>query len=129
MEKINIKIKKFAPVGLAVAVLLILFIGIGSRKAEEESKLTLVLDYGNDDQQVLQVATSEQKRAWSLLQQAAAVSGIDLVADNNFVPIKIDGFANAGGKQWNFYVNEVMQNTSPYEVIVGAPNKITFRFE
>jgi len=99
-------------------------------KGKEESKLTLVLDYGNNHKQTFQLSTSEQKRAWSVLQEVAAVAKIDLVATNNFYPGKIDGTKDGtDNKHWTFYVNGIKQNLSPLEAIVKPPAEIMFRFE
>ena len=110
-------------------MLLVLAVGSYNRN-RNGGKVTVVLDYGNNKEQVLQAPVPEQKRAWNLLQQAAAVAKVDLRANNDFVPVKIDGFLNGyQGKKWTFYVNGKEQTSSPFDVFVKSPDKITFRFE
>lgn len=123
------KSKRSVFIGLFVLVLLILAIGSHNQK-KNNGKVTVVLDYGNNKEQVLQAPVLKQKRAWNLLQQAAAVAKVDLRANNDFIPVKINGFLNGyQGKKWNFYVNGKEQTSSPFDVFVKPPDKITFRFE
>jgi len=114
---------------VAVVVLVgFLMADIGAKTNRD--KLTLTLDYGNQKTQTFLIPATEQERAWNLLQQAIVISGIDLQADKNFTPVKIDGFRNGReGKNWALYVDGVKKYVSPYEVFVEAPNKIVFRFE
>ncbi len=124
IEKINTTII------ISAALLLVVFFlaSIGAKTNRDE--LTLILDYGNENKQTFLVPAAEQKRAWNLLQQATVISGIDLQADKNFIPVKIDGFSNSrDGKNWVLYVDGVRKDVSPYEVFVEAPNRIVFRFE
>lgn len=123
------KAKRNIFISLFVLVLLVLAVGSYNRN-RNGGKVTVVLDYGNNKEQVLQAPVPEQKRAWNLLQQAAAVAKVDLRANNDFVPVKIDGFLNGyQGKKWTFYVNGKEQTSSPFDVFVKSPDKITFRFE
>jgi len=74
--------------------------------------------------------TNQEKRAWSLLQEVAAASKIDLTATNDFYPEKIDGQKDgADNRHWEFYVNGIKQNLSPLEAIVKPPAEVIFRFE
>lgn len=97
---------------------------------KKEDKLVLVLDYGNDYSQSFRLFTTQEKRAWSILQEVAAVAKIDLEATNDFYPQKIDGLTNGlDNKNWNFYVNGVKQESSPFEAVVKPPAEVVFRFE
>jgi len=100
------------------------------QRGTKEKKLTLVLDYGNNHKQTFQLLTSEQRRAWSILQEVAAVSKIDLEATNDFYPRKIDGLRDGiDNKHWVFYVNGIKQNSSPFDAVVKPPAEVIFRFE
>jgi hypothetical protein len=106
----------------------LLFFSPFSKK--EEGKLVLILDYGNNHKQAFQLFTSEQKRAWSLLQEVAAVSKIDLEATNDFYPKKIDSLKDGtDNKHWALYVNGIKQKSSPLDTVVKPPAEVTFRFE
>lgn len=97
---------------------------------KEGGKLVLVLDYGNNHKQSFQLLTNEQKRAWSLLQEVAAVSKIDLEATNDFYPRKIDGMRDGiDNKHWILYVNGIKQKSSPFDAVVKPPAEVIFRFE
>lgn len=99
-------------------------------KKEGEEKLVLILDYGNNHKQAFQLSTSEQRRAWSLLQEVAAVSKIDLEATNDFYPRKIDGMRDGiDNKHWILYVNGIKQKSSPLDAVVKPPAEVIFRFE
>lgn len=115
---------------IIIAILVVLFLFFFSRKNTENRKLTLILDYGNNHRQTFQVSTSEEKRVWSLLQQATALSKINLEPTNDFYPRKIDGLAEGiDNKHWVFYVNGAKQNLSPFDALVKPPAEVVFRFE
>jgi len=96
----------------------------------QKKALVFELDFGDGNKKVFYNYTAEQKKAWSLLQQVAAISKIDLKADENFVPQKIDGYLNGDeNKKWNFYVNGEKNENSPIDVTVKTPDKIAFKFE
>ncbi|MBU4477314.1 DUF4430 domain-containing protein [Patescibacteria group bacterium] len=114
---------------VAILALLIFIYPSGKQDVKEEGKLVLVLDYGNDKQS-FEADIQEQKRAWSLLQQATALSNIPLEATNDFRPKRIDGFANGlDNKYWMFYVNGIKQESSPYDTFVKSPAEVVFKFE
>ncbi|NOY35891.1 MAG: hypothetical protein GXP44_03195 [bacterium] len=123
--------KNLAVAVFFVAAALSALIAVGTKnEPERSSKLVFVLDYGNNNRQAFRVPVSGQKKVWSLLQQAAAMENIDLRADKDFVPVKIDGFPNGrDGKKWAFYVNGVKQESSPVETMVKEKDKVVFRFE
>lgn len=115
---------------IIIIVLIGFFAFFFFKKDAEGKKLILILDYGNDRRQSFQISTSEQKKVWSLLQQAAAISKIDLEPTNDFRPQKIDGLADGtDNKQWVFYVNGTKQNLSPFDAVVNPPAEVVFRFE
>ncbi len=123
------KVKKKVLIGAFVLAFFFLLAASGSFK-HNWNKVTLILDYGNNKQNVLQTTFSGKRRAWNLLQQAAAVVKIDLRANNDFVPVKIDGYYNGyQGKKWVFYVNGKKQPSSPFDTFVKPSDKVTFRFE
>jgi hypothetical protein len=114
---------------VAVLALLVFIYPSGKQEVKEEGKLVLVLDYGNSKQS-FEADIPEQKRAWSLLQQAATLSNISLEATNDFHPKRIDGFANGfDNKYWMFYVNGIKQESSPYDIFVKSPAEVVFKFE
>lgn len=115
---------------IIIAILVVLFLFFFFWKNNKNRKLTLVLDYGNNHRQTFQISTPEEKRVWSFLQQAAAISKIDLEPTNDFYPRKIDGLANGvDNKHWVFYVNGAKQNLSPFDALVKPPAEVVFRFE
>lgn len=115
--------------GIAVLALLVFIYPSGKQENKEEGKLVLVLDYGNSKQS-FEADIPEQKRAWSLLQQATALSNIALEATNDFRPKRIDGFTNGfDNKFWIFYVNGIKQESSPYDTFVKSPAEVVFKFE
>lgn len=121
--------KKKIIIGIAVlaAVSSVYF---GFRLNSQKKALVFELDFGNGDKKVFYNYTDEQKKAWSLLQQVAAISKLDLKADENFVPQKIDGYINGDeNKKWNLYINGIKEVASPMNVTVKVPDKIAFRFE
>jgi hypothetical protein len=122
--------KKIFLIGIIVFALIILvFYSSFEKKKDKEGKLILVLDYGNNKRS-FQVSGAEQKRAWSLLQQVASVSKINLEATPDFYPKKIDGLADGSdNKHWVFYVNGIKQDSSPFDTFVKAPSEVVFRFE
>jgi len=122
--------KSVAVAAFLVAAALSVLVAVGAKNEPPKNKLLFVLDYGNNNRQMFRVPVSGQKRVWGLLQQAAAMENIDLRADKNFVPVKIDGFPNGkDGKRWVFYVNGVKQRISPAKALVKERDKIVFRFE
>ena len=115
---------------IVVVIFFAAFLLFSPLTKNKEEKFTLVLDYGNNHKQTFQLLTSEQRRAWSLLQEVAAVSKIDLEATNDFYPRKIDGMQDGiDNKHWTLYVNGIKQKSSPLDAIVKPPAEITFRFE
>lgn len=117
-------------------IAIIIFIAIVSgffmlQQANKNSKyITLIVDYNNSKKQEFRTPSSEEKSAWSLLQQASVVSGVTLEPTDDFKPQRIGDFKNGfENKQWNFYVNNNKQDKSPYDVKVKAPDKVVFRFE
>jgi len=117
---------------ILIFVIIVVFAGFIflSWAKKKEEKLTLVLDYGNNNKQSFQLLTSEQKRAWSILQEVAAVSKIDLEATNDFYPRKIDGIRDGiDNKHWTLYVNGIKQTSSPFDAMVKPPAEVVFRFE
>lgn len=112
--------------GLALAGLLYFF---PQEKETKPEKLVFTLDFG-DSRKTYQTFIAEEKRAWSLLQQVAAVSGTNLEAGKNFAVKKIDGKENgAGDKEWSLYVNGKKETRSPYDVIIKPPASVEFKFE
>lgn len=125
---INYKDKKLMIAAVLLAVFLIVYFGfdLGSRK----DALTLILDFGSGDKKTFYNYNQEEKSAWSVLQQAAAISGIDLQAGPGFIPKKIDGKANGQeNKNWNLYVNGTRQTISPIEIKVRIPDEVAYKFE
>jgi len=115
---------------IIIVVIFIAFALFSYQRGTKEKKLTLVLDYGNNNKQSFQLLTSEQKSAWSLLQEVAAVSKIDLEATNDFYPRKIDGMRDGiDNKHWTLYVNGIKQKSSPFDAVVKPPAEVIFRFE
>jgi len=115
---------------IIILVIFAAFAVFSYQRGTKEKKLTLVLDYGNNHKQTFQLLTSEQRRAWSILQEVAAVSKIDLEATNDFYPRKIDGLRDGiDNKHWVFYVNGIKQNSSPFDAVVKPPAEVIFRFE
>ena len=116
---------------LGILVLLAFFsVYFGIRMNSQKEALVFELDFGNGNKKVFYNYTAEQKKAWSLLQQVAAISKIELRADENFVPQKIDGYLNGDeNKKWNLYVNGEKKENSPMDVTVKVPDKIAFKFE
>lgn len=115
--------------GAAVLILVYLLPRNQTQKQIKTEKLVLVLDFG-DKTKTFQTYLSEQKRAWSLLQQVAAISEMNLEAGDNFSPKKIDGKENGqDNKKWTLYVDGKKQDASSYDVMVKPPAKVTFKFE
>jgi len=115
---------------IVIIILIVFFLFFFFGNNSKNRKLTLILDYGNNRRQTFQVLASEEKRVWSLLQQATAISGIDLEPTNDFYPRKIDGLADGvDNKHWVFYVNGAKQNLSPFDTLVKPPAEVVFRFE
>ncbi|MCK6462372.1 MAG: hypothetical protein L6Q29_00935 [Candidatus Pacebacteria bacterium] len=120
------KVIQFSVVAIFVLSGLVYFF---PRSADTAKKIVLTLDFG-DSQKSYQTFLKEENRAWSLLQQVAAISGTNLEAGENFSVKRIDGKQNGdGNKNWSFYVNGKKEKRSPYEVMVKAPAKVTFKFE
>ena len=118
-----------AAVFFAVAAIVALA-AVGAQNDSTGNKLVFVLDYGNNNKSAFRVPVSGEKKVWSLLQQATMIKNVDLRADRNFVPVKIDGFPNGkDGKKWELYVNGVRQKKSPAETVVKGDDKVVFRFE
>ncbi len=114
---------------IAIMVIAGVFIANFYLKSDKEKGLTLVLDYGNKKQS-FQVPDIEEKRAWSLLQQVAAVSDIDLEISNDLRPQKIDGFSDGtDNKHWVLYVNGIKKESFPLDTLVVPPSEVVFRFE
>lgn len=114
---------------LAVLAIFILFYPYVRDTIISKTKIMVTLDYG-DKKQSYQVKAEEEQRVWSLLQQATALSSVDLEATNDFRPQRIDGYPNGkDSKEWKLYVNEVKQEKSPFEIYVKSPDKVVFRFE
>lgn len=115
-----------------LAFFLILFAAVGNWLTDRNNKsgeIIFVLDFG-DNKKTYQTFLSEEKKAGSLLQQVAAISGTSLEVGANLVPKKIDGKENGeNDKNWNFYVNGEKKDGSPYDVVVKAPAKVEFKFE
>lgn len=113
----------------AALAIFVLFYPYVKNSILSRSRITLTLDYG-ESKQSYQVKVDQDRRAWSLLQQATALSSVDLEATNDFRPKRIDGYPNGkDNKQWSLYVNGVKQEKSPFEVYVKSPDKLVFRFE
>lgn len=125
---INYKDKKLIIAAVLLAVFLVAYFGfgLGARK----DVLTLILDFGNGSKKTFYNYSQEEKNAWSVLQQATAISSIDLQAGPGFIPKKIDGRANGQeSKNWNLYVNGDRQIISPIEIKVNIPDKVMYKFE
>lgn len=100
------------------------------KNKQGDNTIVLILDYGNNKKQSFKLSTEEPYRVWSLLQQVAAVSNTILVPDNNFYPQKIDSpDGDIANKNWNFYVDGIKQEKSPFETMVSPPAEIIFRLE
>lgn len=113
-----------------VVLAAVLSVYFGIKLNSQKKALVFELDFGNGNKKVFYNYTDEHKKAWSLLQQVAAISKMDLKADINFVPQKIDGYINGDeNKKWNLYVNGIKEADSPMNVTVKVPDKIAFRFE
>ena len=115
---------------IIVVLVAVTSVYFGLKLNSQKKALVFELDFGNGDKKVFYNYTVEQKKAWSLLQQVAAISKINLKADENFVPQEIDGYSNGSeNKKWNLYVNGEKKENSPMDVTVRVPDKIAFRFE
>ena len=115
---------------IIVVLVAVTSVYFGLKLNSQKKALVFELDFGNGDKKVFYNYTVEQKKAWSLLQQVAAISKINLKADENFVPQEIDGYSNGNeNKKWNLYVNGEKKENSPMDVTVRVPDKIAFRFE
>lgn len=117
-------------IGIAIVVIFIIFSLQGEKKGGEPEYLTLTLEYGDGEKQEFRTRSLEEKRAWSLLQQAASLSNIILEPTSDFRPQKINGLENGlNDKEWNLYINDVKQEESPFNIKVSPPDKVVFRFE
>lgn len=100
------------------------------KKERTKEGLVVIVDYGNSQKQAFRLSRTGSNRAWSLLQQIATLSKIELEATNDFRPKKIDGMTDGeDNKHWNLYVNGIKQESSPLETIVNSPAEVVYRFE
>jgi hypothetical protein len=128
MTESDILEKKWRLAGLVLAIVLLAYFGF--KINSQKKAIVLELDFGNGEKKVFYNYSFEEKKAWGLLQQVASISGLDLVADTDFTPKKIDGYLNGkDNKKWNFYVNGTKKEISPMDVVVKIPDKVVFRFE
>lgn len=112
----------------AILLLFLVLIIVGVQK-DGQDNLVVVLDFGAS-RKTFQVSSSEQERAWGLLQQAAVLANTNLEATNDFRPKRIDGLTNGDdNKQWVFYVNGIKQEASPFNTFINPPAEVVFRFE
>jgi hypothetical protein len=96
-----------------------------------DNEAILILDYGNGNVRKFKgPVDGKGTKAWNLLQQASAVSGINVEIADHFIPQNIDGFENGkDGKKWAFYINGERQTATPFEIEIGPGDKVVFRFE
>lgn len=119
---------------IVVIIIFITFYLLGKDNIPSNSSkgnyLTLIIDFGSGQKRQFQTPTPEEKRAWGLLQQASFLANLILEPTNDFRPKKINGLENGfGDKKWNFYVNDVKKEESPFNVKVSPPDTVLFRFE
>lgn len=119
--------KKITFAILLAVVAVALYIGFAP---SQKDAITLIVDFGDGTKKSFYNHSDSAKSAWSLLQQAAAISNLDLEVLKDFYPKKIDGFSNGkDDKAWNLYVNDAKQNSSPISVTVVPPDRVVFKFE
>lgn len=124
------KVKKYKKSIIIGAILLLLVVYLGIKMDSKNNVLTLILDFGNGSKKTFYNYSQEEKSAWSALQQAAAVSKIELQAGPGFSPTKIDGRTNGEeNKKWELYVNSAKQISSPIDIKVSIPDKVIYKFE
>lgn len=66
---------------LVVAVFTGIYYFYPAKDGEKNDAVVLVLDYGNSQKQSFKLVTEERNRAWSLLQQVAAISSLNSCGD------------------------------------------------
>lgn len=127
MDKEN-RYKKLIIIGAILLVLLVVYLGV--KLDSKKNALALILDFGDGSKKTFYNYTPQEKSAWSFLQQATAISSVELEPDVNFYPKKIDGYMNGDkDKKWTFYVNGTKQEASPINVMVNIPDRLVFKFE
>lgn len=94
----------------------------------QSKQIVFVINYGGAEQKFAG-AFDDDVRVWDLLQQATAVSSIELQARSNFVPQKIDGHENGVNGQWRYYINGIRQDVPPFERMVRSGDVVEFRYE
>lgn len=132
--------------GLFSIAFLLIWLGICNFLSEEDffSPVTLAsakesvylyLDFGGLKKErnfSTLVLRNERVKIWNLLQQATAFAGMDLQAEDGYVPVRIDGVPSKSGKNagiWQLYVNYEKHELKPFEATVGAGDKVIFKFE
>ncbi len=119
-------LKKIIITGLLLIILIFIEINLSSKK----DALVLMIDFGNGNKKVFYNYAEKERTAWGLLQQVAIASELELKAGEDFWPQKIDGLKNGDeNKIWSFYINGVRQMTSPINIKVNIPDKVTYKFE
>lgn len=96
-------------------------------------EVVLVLDFG-DRGPMRRFKTffsdGESRRAWSLLQQAAAYANFDVKVRGQFIPEEIAGVATSEDDgRWQLYINDQKQELSPFGVYVKGGDKTVFKYE
>ncbi|MEW5908141.1 MAG: DUF4430 domain-containing protein [Patescibacteria group bacterium] len=127
-KKTYINIKE--PQLILTLIVVIIFLYLVIRFSLPNQAIILTIDFGNGEKQVFYNDQIEQEKAWNLLQQAAVLYSIDLEANKDFYPRKIDGVQSTDSKKiWTLYVNGIKQNSSPLDVEVKKPDKVLFKLE
>lgn len=94
----------------------------------QSQKTIFIVDYGSS-QQKFSGQFSGKVRVWDLLQQAMAISNVDLAATGNFIPYKIDNHQSNTKEGWHYYLNGVLQTEPPFETFASEGDEVKFKWE
>ncbi len=123
----------------SVSVVFFVFIRYGGEEMAQFGKQNLsansgeamvVFDFGNGNERKFEGPIIENTKVWDIFQQAIATGGIDVSVNGNFVPQSIGGYKNGdNGKKWNFYLNSVKQELTPFDIKASSGDIAIFKFE
>lgn len=107
---------------------------MNSRPSIVRKEVVLVLDFGESGtvrKFRTEIAPPKKIRAWGLLQQAAAFSGMELEIENGFKLVKIDGIPGEirNNESWQLYLNSQKQENGPFNILVMGGDEVLFKLE
>lgn len=98
-----------------------------------EEKVSLVIDFGNEERQELEIDLEQAATVFELLEKGAASLGLELKTKEYDFGTLVEGIGEIengqDNKYWLYYLNDEMPMVSADSQEISAGDKVEFRFE